>query len=57
MSSATTEPARVRRPHPSGKLVGRLLFGVLVLLAALAGTFAGLLVVSLLALGLATCGY
>ena len=45
MSSATTEPARVRRPHPSGKLVGRLLFGVLVLLAALAGTFAGLLVV------------
>jgi penicillin-binding protein 1A len=45
MSSVLTEPVRAGRPHISGKLVGRLLFSVLVLLAALAGTFAGLLVV------------
>jgi penicillin-binding protein 1A len=45
MSFVLTEPVRARPPRTSGKLVGRLLFGVLVLLAALAGTFAGLLVV------------
>ena len=44
MSSVLTEPVRVRPPRTSGKLVGRLLFGVL-LLAGLAGTFAGLLAV------------
>jgi penicillin-binding protein 1A len=45
MSSVLTEPVRIRPPRASGKLVGRLLFGVLVLIAALAGAFAGLLVV------------
>ena len=45
MSEVLTEPARVRSPRSSGKLVGWLIFALLVLLFALAGTFTGLLVI------------
>jgi len=47
MSDVLTEPERVRaqkNPSPS-KVIGRLLFALLVVLFALAGTFTGLLVV------------
>ncbi len=45
MSPVFTEPVRIPPPRPPSKLVGRLLFGVLVLAAALAGGLTGVLIV------------
>jgi penicillin-binding protein 1A len=45
MSTVLTGPVRIRPHRASGKWIGRLFFGVLVLAAALAGALAGLAVI------------
>jgi penicillin-binding protein 1A len=45
MSDVITEPVLVQPPHTPSKLLGRVLFGVMVIACALAGWLTGLLVV------------